>query len=69
LAHWINYFGRDYQAGRPGNAHLTGMKRKTVDVDIRVEPRLVRENRWLGATFQKRAPARLQPERANSGDR
>jgi hypothetical protein len=34
-------FGRNYQAGVPDSAHLTGMKRKTANIDIRVEPLLV----------------------------
>ena len=35
------FFGRNHQAGRPTAPHFTGMKRKTANIDIRVEPQLV----------------------------
>ena len=41
--HGHNYlkFGRNYQAGIPAKLHLSGMERKTANIDIRVEPELV----------------------------
>jgi hypothetical protein len=48
------FFGRDYQAGLPDSAHLSGMKQKTANIDIRVEPRLVEKiDAWCG---RQRAP-------------
>jgi hypothetical protein len=34
-------FGLNPQAGCPTTPHLNGMKRKTANIDIRVEPQLV----------------------------
>jgi hypothetical protein len=51
------FFGRDYQAELPGNALLTSMERKTANIDIRVEPRLVESiDAW-------RARQRVPPSR------
>jgi len=35
------FFGQDYQAGRQQTLHLSGMKRKTANIDSRVEPQLL----------------------------
>ena len=51
------FFGRDYQAGLPATPYLSGMKRKTVNIDIRVEPKLVeRIDDWRAR--QRVAPSR-----------
>jgi hypothetical protein len=58
LGHKYQKFGRDYQAGVPETPHLSGMKRKTANIDIRVEPRLVeRIDAW-------RARQRVPPSRS-----
>jgi hypothetical protein len=62
-------FGPNYQAGRPGNAHLTGMKRKTVDIDIRSSPGWSEKIDGWARPFRNECLRDCGPERATSGDR
>jgi hypothetical protein len=51
------FFGSNYQAGRPIAPHFTGMGQKTAKIDIRVEPQLVEKiDAW-------RARQRVPPSR------
>jgi hypothetical protein len=53
----INFLARIIKQACPTAPHLTGMKRKTANIDIRVEPQLVeRIDAW-------RARQRLPPSR------
>jgi hypothetical protein len=52
------FFGRDYQATYPTTPYLTGMKRKTANIDVRVEPQLIDKiDAW-------RAQQRVPPSRS-----
>jgi hypothetical protein len=52
------FFDRDCQADRPKAPYIAGMKRKTANIDIRVEPQLIEKiDAW-------RARQRISPSRA-----
>jgi hypothetical protein len=54
------FFGRNYQVGIPTAPQLTGVKRKTANIDIRVKPELVAKiNAW-------RARQRVPPSRSSA---
>jgi len=58
IGYVYQFFGRNYQAGRLATPHLTGMQRKTANIDIRIEPQLIEKiEAW-------RVRQRVPPSRA-----